>query len=83
MILLLHRLLSLVGSVDDALLLEQLEDAWDDQSRFVLTECHGAEVALQAVKGRLFILLLLEENLVKFGVSQPSFRLSLVLLDRE
>ena len=49
----------------------------------MLAERHRAEVALQAVQGRLFILLDLEYRLVQPGVRKPCLSLALVLLDRQ
>lgn len=52
----------------ETLLLEELEDVWDDEPRLVLGECHRTEVTFEGVVGRFLILLVLEQDVVQLGV---------------
>ena len=57
----------MLSSVEDTLLLEQFEDVGDNQTRFVLAESHGTEVAFEAVQSGLLLLLLIHSALPLLG----------------
>ena len=48
----------------------------------MLAQCHGTEVALEAVERGVLLLLLLEDDVVELGIGEPRLRLPLVLLYR-